>query len=352
MNLKLLFIAVFASLLTPSCGPDFSGETNLFGIRDGNGGDIIVCDKPNKKLAAIATETAVRDDVRAALVDYHEVQQIEIKLRKGRLPENGTLSAVARFPSKNIDMSKELAILNATYGAKYLQDLRTKEGDHEAELEPFESDKVGKEQLLVAAHGASLILDRIMNIDPIRAARLKKHAKNFVNQTVINYQRWINNQPDLVSANLPAADCAPQQIAVHLPNSYGGTKPFEKEFYIAQKFWDLLSWTSRIGLVLHELVYRDVRDLEGTKYEHRTSAHIRVYNKFLALGVFNLLEDDELIQRQIDYGILVWRRLDIPAVIKVNEAYLDLGTLSCEPNFATDGQYREGAKHRCGLFHS
>lgn len=79
--------------------------------------------------------------------------------------------------------------------------------------------------------------------------------------------------------------------------------PHEKRYFINQDLWEQLDADNKAGLILHELIYRELQS--------PTSVRVRFYNSLITSAIFEKLTLTELIQLHKDVGL---NSLDIQGV--------------------------------------
>lgn len=123
-------------------------------------------------------------------------------------------------------------------------------------------------------------LARLNALDPKRAVRYEAEATRF-----LSLVEWITQGPglepipDLGPINLPA-HCKPKPVAIRRKTFHPSIKPF----LIDQRLWLKLSEDHRAGLMLHEIIYGEMRDL-GQK----TSVNARKFNGLVSSSVFEAM---------------------------------------------------------------
>lgn len=93
---------------------------------------------------------------------------------------------------------------------------------------------------------------RQMDHLPSKSARLHKYLETFLGEAIFVPGVELSDIPDSLQVVLPAG-CQLAQLVIQNPNPRMG----QKRYTINQDLWDLLDPSSRVGAVLHEIIYRD-----------------------------------------------------------------------------------------------
>lgn len=113
-----------------------------------------------------------------------------------------------------------------------------------------------------------IVLARIANFDLARAGRYSLRLKSFLGEA-----RFLSNitLPDIPDSNglVFPGDCKLIQAAVQRTPEF----PNDPFYLINKDLWDLMDNDSKAGLVLHEIIYREMRE-----HRQKESSKARYYN--------------------------------------------------------------------------
>lgn len=98
-----------------------------------------------------------------------------------------------------------------------------------------------------------LALSRIKNLDPFYYNKFTIGVEHFLSETKFISNANLTPIPDIESPVLPI-DCHIKQIAIQKLPLFPG----DSYFLIDQNLWDRMSEDSKAGLVLHEIIYRQI----------------------------------------------------------------------------------------------
>ncbi len=271
---RALIMIVAGVMAVSSCKTRNNSSLDDAGTGDGNGGDILLCEKSYGELGGR----------KAILLDYYQ------DLLSSEYPKllPSTLKVDMQDIVKEVEQSKlakKIQGLNNHRGKDFMQYFEQVVGKQTATLGSYQSDVTGDQQLQLAVAGAKVIAKRLGTFDDTGMVILNHYLEDFAKKSVINYQMRLSNKPDeSFIPKTPGPDCNPQQIALHIPLTRTRQRA-GKRFFIQQKYWDMISWSSRIGLVLHEALYRYAREQQ----EHESSENVQKYNRLLASGEYSKL---------------------------------------------------------------
>lgn len=131
-------------------------------------------------------------------------------------------------------------------------------------------------------------LARLEGVNPSRARLYRGWLKTFISEVYFFTEGYIPSIPDSGGVILPV-DCKLVQVASQRPS--GEIMPGDKRYNISQTHWNLLDETSKAGLVLHELIYR-----EGIESGHVSSVRTRYFNQMLSSSNIKNYKSRELLE--------------------------------------------------------
>lgn len=115
-------------------------------------------------------------------------------------------------------------------------------------------------------------LDRLKFFSPVRSRVYAEELKNFEAETQfipgVELVQIEDEEPTVIPTG-----CKIEQLAVQRNPVFPG----DKRFVVSKDIWDKLDTTSKAGLILHEIIYR-----EALNYKHKNSVHVRYFNAFIA----------------------------------------------------------------------
>lgn len=134
---------------------------------------------------------------------------------------------------------------------------------------------------------AQYVLDRLKDLDPFRWYWLSKLIARFDHDSAIETNLALPNLSDKGAVRLPGPDCHVENIVFQRT----ARLPHQKPYAIKKELWDQLDSDSRAALILHEVIYREVRiwDPAGSDRVRYFNAHLMAnqfkdvvtYGKFL-----------------------------------------------------------------------
>lgn len=135
---------------------------------------------------------------------------------------------------------------------------------------------------------AEYALQRLQTLNPSRAELYRKWLKEFKNETSFFADGYIPGIPDTGGVVLPTG-CKLLQAALQRPS--GEIMPGDKRYVIDLNYWNVLNETSKAGLVLHELIYR-----EGIEEGHISSVRVRYFNQMISSELIHFLTQKKYIE--------------------------------------------------------
>ena len=103
---------------------------------------------------------------------------------------------------------------------------------------------------------AKAIVNRLENLDPVRAIDYTNEIETFEARTHLWPHIELEDIPDSQHIAIPAG-CSIEQIAIANDNPL----PDENMFTISKDLWDLLPPSHKAGLIIHEIVYKEARSV-------------------------------------------------------------------------------------------
>jgi hypothetical protein len=150
------------------------------------------------------------------------------------------------------------------------------EADHKVPATPFELGEPDWEATRKVQHA----LDRLRVLDPVRTARYEAEAKSFLSLVDwITQGPGLEHIPDLGEVSIPP-NCKVRQVAIRRKTFHPSIKPY----LVDERLWLKLDENHKAGLILHEIIYGQMRDL-GQK----DSINARRYNGVLSSSAFDAM---------------------------------------------------------------
>ncbi len=147
------------------------------------------------------------------------------------------------------------------------------EAAHQSPAMPFELGDPSWD----ASEKVQYALSRLSDLDPVRGARYEAEAKYFLSLVDwITQGPGLEHIPDLGEVAIPT-HCQVKQIAIRRKTFHPSIKPY----LIDERLWLKLDEDHKAGLILHELIYAQMRDLG-----QRDSINARKYNGILSSPAF------------------------------------------------------------------
>ncbi|MBI1860827.1 MAG: hypothetical protein HYR96_07915, partial [Deltaproteobacteria bacterium] len=128
-----------------------------------------------------------------------------------------------------------------------------------------------------------------MSVDPIRRKMYLDQLGTFMNEALFIPNTTLIDVPDSEHIALPKG-CAVEQVAIQLIPQF----PEEKRYTVSKDLWDDMTPSHRAGLMVHEILYREVLE------SHKNSIRVRYFNSLLAAKEFGdptVFEYSLLLQR-------------------------------------------------------
>lgn len=119
--------------------------------------------------------------------------------------------------------------------------------------------------------GVTKILTQLDTKLPVKSARLRSYMATFFDESTFLYGVELTDIPDSLQVALPGG-CKLAQLVIQSPNPQLG----QKRYTINGDIWKLMDPISRMGMVLHEIIYRDQLILG-----HKDSRWTRYFNALL-----------------------------------------------------------------------
>ncbi len=156
---------------------------------------------------------------------------------------------------------------------------------------------------------------RLRMLDPVRAARYEAEAKSFLSLVEwITQGPGLEHIPDLGAVTIPS-HCKVRQVAIRRRTFHPSIRPY----LIDERLWLKLDEDHKAGLILHELIYGQMRDL-GQK----TSINARKFNGLLSSRAFDSISAS-------DYDLLVKQLFEEIQPIEFRADKFDVNTLRGMP---------------------
>ncbi|MCM2276926.1 MAG: hypothetical protein NDJ89_02480 [Oligoflexia bacterium] len=179
------------------------------------------------------------------------------------------------------------------------------------------------------------LFDRWSPHAPLRMAQYRRWLKSFESEAGFHSGVSIPAIPDTGSIVIPAG-CEPMPIAFQRPD--GEIMPGVKRYTISKDLWDLMPEVQKVGLVLHELIYR-----EGIQAGHTTSFPTRYLNGYLSSETPNSFEYAAVVSQMP----LLWTEYGANLVLQVGVLKGGFGCPSClafrrMATVSSDGRFFEG----------
>lgn len=136
-------------------------------------------------------------------------------------------------------------------------------------LEPELGDKLTVEGKI------DYVLNRLSRLDLERAEKYRKEADSFFRNANFFKNVTLPSPGDIGNVLIPD-HCSVKQAAVQKEPKF----PEDKRYLIDERIWEKLDATDRAGLILHEVIYRDVAGAE-----FGTSIYVRYFTSVLCSDV-------------------------------------------------------------------
>ncbi len=122
---------------------------------------------------------------------------------------------------------------------------------------------------------ALIVIERLAGLDPYRADKFRRELRNFSDPELTRIiEIDLGATEDGTPIGLPGPDCFLRQAAVHFTNP----RPGEPRYIIDRSIWDRLDGIGRAGLVLHEMIYREL----AIQKRHSSSSFARWFNVLIS----------------------------------------------------------------------
>lgn len=150
-------------------------------------------------------------------------------------------------------------------------------------------------------------LNRLEAIDYLRAQKYKQWYKDFFNQDELTWGENLVNIADTGALSIPN-NCEIKQIAVQESPSLPG----DKRYIISKSLWSLMDEDNKAGLILHELIYReviseercggldDIEEKHVCSQLHLNSKRVRYYNSLISSSAMAEMSEREYHQFLIE----------------------------------------------------
>lgn len=150
-------------------------------------------------------------------------------------------------------------------------------------------------------------LNRLETIDYLRAQKYKQWYKDFFNQDEFSWGENLVNIADTGALSIPN-NCEIKQIAVQEAPSLPG----DKRYIINKSLWSLMDEDNKAGLILHELIYReviseercggldDIEEKHVCSQLHINSKRVRYYNSLISSSEMAEMSEREYHQFLIE----------------------------------------------------
>ena len=156
---------------------------------------------------------------------------------------------------------------------------------------------------------AKRVIDEIKKLDKVRHEIYSQYLDEFESETLFLTNAHLPDIPDNGPLELPGEDCKLVQIVQQLPEklmlSHKGGTSGQGRYNIDNHYWKKLSRVQKAGVIIHEIVYREVLE-----YGIQTSPRIRRFTGFLFSDEI-LAADHESYSKIID-------EIRFPGVLKVD----------------------------------
>lgn len=118
---------------------------------------------------------------------------------------------------------------------------------------------LGDENLAVEEK-VKIAINRLEKISPLRHKAYKNFAQSFMTEAQFIKDAKFKNVDDSEHILIPNG-CTIEQAAVQIAPKYPGAK----RYFIDNDIWQLMSNTSKAGLIIHEIVYREALDHKDSR---------------------------------------------------------------------------------------
>lgn len=143
-------------------------------------------------------------------------------------------------------------------------------------------------------------LQRIAKHDPERAYEYSDLADTFMQEAKFLPNVMLSEVPDVGNVALPVG-CELRQVVIQAEPNFPG----DPYYIVSKDLWDLMNESSKAGLILHEIIYR-----EAIERGQKSSVNVRYFNSMIANKNFNqlsLANYAELINLIQFYVGFVWQ---------------------------------------------
>ena len=128
-------------------------------------------------------------------------------------------------------------------------------------------------------------INKLKRVSPVRAKRYKAEADTFISDTFFVSGAELTDIPDSHHLLKPKG-CDFLQIAIRPPKA---ARLNGKQYIVSQDLWDLLSKDHKVGLIFHEIIYK-----EAVVFGHKNSIETRKLNRLIASKAFASVTKKEL----------------------------------------------------------
>lgn len=156
---------------------------------------------------------------------------------------------------------------------------------------------------------ARKILDRVARVNPTRARIYGEGLKNFPLEMKFEAERSLSDIPDQGDVPLPRA-CELKQVVIQQSSydwkeNYFSWDVIRKDRYIVDKnIWDLMDSKNRAGLIIHELILREVSNM----LSHDDTKNVRKLNGLWSSPEISTISQLNYNKKLISFG---FNHLDI-----------------------------------------
>ncbi len=140
---------------------------------------------------------------------------------------------------------------------------------------------------------AQFLIKRLERVSSVRAQLYQQFFQNFKQEVFWLKEGELNDISDSDHITKPPQGCSIKQVV----NQSNPVMPMDKRYFIDQKIWDKMTDTQRVGLVMHEIIYR-----EAISLGHTNSVSTRYLNSIISSGVMDEMSELGFAQILRDLG--------------------------------------------------
>lgn len=136
--------------------------------------------------------------------------------------------------------------------------------------------------VLTASARVAYVLQRLERLDPMRATSYRLTAAEFFDSVQMRHDIILQDIPDSGGSIIPRR-CKVEQLAVYMPYLFPDEVP--RSYVVNADLWEHLSAVDQAGLVLHEIIYREMSSDGQTE-----SRRARFFNRRISSENFATLD--------------------------------------------------------------